>query len=104
MTPPTVGWAFPHESLIKKMPYRLACSPVLGRQSLNCTSTYKTIQHSPYSWVFSRKVAERDADCLLLYNKRLLYLCPGLPKALSKQRMDIAGGKWSHKLSIVQKT
>ena len=29
MTPPTMNWALPHQSLIKKMPYRLAYSLTL---------------------------------------------------------------------------
>jgi hypothetical protein len=30
-----MGWAFPYWSLIKKMPYRLVCSPILWRYLLN---------------------------------------------------------------------
>ena len=29
MAPPTMGWTLPHQSLIKKLPYRLAYSRVL---------------------------------------------------------------------------
>jgi hypothetical protein len=38
MAPPTMGWALPHPSLIKKMLYRLACSPILGKYFLNWAS------------------------------------------------------------------
>jgi hypothetical protein len=31
MTPPTMDWALPHQSPIKKMPYRFDCSLILGR-------------------------------------------------------------------------
>jgi hypothetical protein len=53
MAPPTMGWALPHQSLIKKMPYRLAHSPLL-RHFLtwdfpplrwHMSSWYKTMQH-----------------------------------------------------------
>lgn len=30
MAPPTVGGVLHHQSLIKEMPYRVACSPILG--------------------------------------------------------------------------
>ena len=35
LAPPTMGWALPHQSLIKKMPCRLAYSLVLWRHFLN---------------------------------------------------------------------
>lgn len=35
MVPPTVGWAFPHQLLIKNMPYRLVYSLVLWRRFLS---------------------------------------------------------------------
>jgi hypothetical protein len=31
-----MGWTLPHQLPIKKMPYRLDCSPVLWRHFLNC--------------------------------------------------------------------
>jgi hypothetical protein len=34
MAPPTMGWAFPHQSLTKKMPHRLAYSPTFWRHFL----------------------------------------------------------------------
>lgn len=38
MAPPAMGWALPHQSLTKRMPYRLACSPLLWRHFLNLGS------------------------------------------------------------------
>lgn len=38
MAPPTMCWALPHQSLIMKMPYRPACSPILWRHSLTLGS------------------------------------------------------------------
>jgi hypothetical protein len=38
MASPTMGWALPNQSLIKKMPYSLACSPILWRHVLNWSS------------------------------------------------------------------
>ena len=35
MTPSTMRWAWPHQSLIKKIPYKLAYTPILWRHSLN---------------------------------------------------------------------
>lgn len=41
---PTVGWALPHQSLIKKMPYRLAYSPVIrGVFSIEALSSPMTL-------------------------------------------------------------
>jgi hypothetical protein len=36
---PTVGWALPSQSLIKKMPHQLAYIPVLQRHSLSDDSS-----------------------------------------------------------------
>ena len=38
VAPPTMGWALPHQSLIKKMPHRLAYSPILWRCFLSWAS------------------------------------------------------------------
>lgn len=54
MVPPTTGWALPHQSLIKKMPYKLAYSLILWKHSLEVPSSrvifvsgwLETIQHN----------------------------------------------------------
>ena len=38
LAPPTMGWALPYQSLIKKMFYRLAHSQILGKHFLNQSS------------------------------------------------------------------
>jgi hypothetical protein len=38
IVPPTMGWALPHQSLIKKMPYSLVYNPILRRHFLNWRS------------------------------------------------------------------
>jgi hypothetical protein len=34
VTPSSIHWVLSHQSLTKKMPYRLACSPILWKQFL----------------------------------------------------------------------
>jgi hypothetical protein len=35
IAPPTMGWALPYQTLIKKVPYRLAYSLILWRYFIN---------------------------------------------------------------------
>jgi hypothetical protein len=41
--PPIMGWALPHQSLIKKMPFRLVHRPIFRRHFLNWGSSQMTL-------------------------------------------------------------
>jgi len=44
MVPPTVGWALPHQSLIKKISYRLAYSSIFSIEVLSIQMTLACVE------------------------------------------------------------
>lgn len=46
LVPPEMDWTFPYQSLIKKITYRFACSPILYRQFF-----FSIEDHPPFQWL-----------------------------------------------------
>lgn len=88
--PPTMGWALPHQSIIKKRPYRLACSPILWKCFLDQGSFLpddfrlcqvdKTTQH---------KTPEQDS-------RVISDQCPFLLSSQSPDSFQVRQGKHRH--------